>query len=50
LLDFLVEEKFLCRPAHGAYSRLTDGLAKPPRLRMARTNLATPTPQVKKAV
>jgi response regulator of citrate/malate metabolism len=50
LLDFLVEAKFLCRPAHGAYSRLTDGFAKPPRLRMTRTNLATTPQHVKKAV
>ena len=33
ILDFLVDAKFLARPERdGAYSRLTDGSALPPRL------------------
>ena len=33
ILDFLVDTRFLARPERdGAYSRLTDGLARPPRL------------------
>jgi hypothetical protein len=33
LLEFLVDAKFLCRPGHGMYTRLTDGHAHPrPRL------------------
>jgi hypothetical protein len=35
LLDALVEAKFLSPPLNGAYSRLADGSAKPPRLRKA---------------
>ena len=27
LLEFLVDAKFLCRPGHGMYTRLTDGHA-----------------------
>jgi hypothetical protein len=34
ILDFLVDARFLSRPEQGgAYSRLTDGSAQPPRLR-----------------
>jgi hypothetical protein len=50
LLETLVDAKFLCRAAHGAYARLTDGFAKPPRLRMARPQLNTTVQNVKKAV
>jgi hypothetical protein len=35
LLEFLVDAKFLCRPGHGMYSRLTDGHAAHARPRMA---------------
>ena len=38
VLDFLVDAKFLARPERdGAYSRLTDGSAQPPRLGDAAT-------------
>ena len=50
LLAFLVEVKFLCHTPNGAYARLTDGFAKPPRLRMARTDLNTKPQNAKKAV
>lgn len=30
LLEFLVDAKFLCRPGHGMYTRLTDSHAHPP--------------------
>lgn len=50
LLELLVDAKFLCRGAQGAYSRLTDGFAKLPALRMARTHLNTTAKSVKKAV
>jgi hypothetical protein len=35
LLEFLVEAKFLCRPGHGAYLRVSDGRIDCLRLRMA---------------
>jgi hypothetical protein len=37
LLEFLVDAKFLCRPGHGMYTRLTDGHVYPrPRTAKAR--------------
>ena len=36
LLEFLVDSKFLCRPGHGMYTRLTDGHAPQTRPRMAK--------------
>ena len=33
LLEFLVDAKFLCRPGHGMYTRLTDGHTAYPRPR-----------------
>jgi hypothetical protein len=37
LLEFLVDAKFLCRPGHGMYMRVTEGLAghTPPRMSKA---------------
>jgi hypothetical protein len=36
LLEFLVDSKFLCRPGHGTYTRLTDDHAHaPPRMAKA---------------
>ena len=40
LLEFLVDAKFLCRPGHGAYSRLFDGHTDPPRPRMTKADVA----------
>ena len=39
LLEFLVDAKFLCRPGHGAYSRLFNGQTNPPRPRMAQADV-----------
>jgi DNA-binding IclR family transcriptional regulator len=50
LLESLVEAEFLYRGAHGGYARLTDGFAKLPLMRMARTHLNTTAKTVKKAV
>jgi hypothetical protein len=33
LLEFLVEARFLCRPDHGMYARLTEGRDTRPRFR-----------------
>jgi hypothetical protein len=38
LLEFLVDEKFLCGPRHDAYSRVSDGHTELPRLRMAKAD------------
>ena len=42
LLEFLVDAKFLCRHAHGTYSRLSDGFVEAPRPRMARATGRSP--------
>ena len=39
LLEFLVDAKFLCRPGHGMYTRLTDGYTARRRPRMATARL-----------
>jgi hypothetical protein len=41
-LDFLVQAKFLARIGPDTYRRLTDGAAKPPTLRMAKSSLYRP--------
>ena len=50
LLEFLVDAKFLCRPGHGAYSRLSDGHTDPPRPRMAKADVAASVSAKKEAV
>jgi hypothetical protein len=40
LLEFLVDAKFLCRPGHGTYSRLSEGHPVRPRPRMATADVA----------
>lgn len=47
LLEHLVDEKFLCRPGHGVYTRLTDGGAFP-RPRMARAQITNERPSAEK--
>ena len=47
LLEFLVDAKFLCRPGHGAYSRLSDGHTDPPLSRMAKADVAVTMSQKK---
>ena len=47
LLEFLVAAKFLCRPGHGMYTRLSDGHAQP-RPRMAKAQVLDDMPHVKK--
>jgi hypothetical protein len=39
LLEFLVDSKFLCRPGHGMYTRLTDGHVAHTRPRMAKAQI-----------
>jgi hypothetical protein len=39
LLEFLVDSKFLCRPGHGMYTRLTDGHFAHTRARMAKAQI-----------
>ena len=39
LLEFLVDAKFLCRPGHGMYTRLTDGYAVRQRPRMLKAQI-----------
>ena len=39
LLEFLVDARFLCRPGHGAYSRLSEGHTDPPRPQMAKADV-----------
>jgi hypothetical protein len=46
-LEFLVDAKFLCRPGHGMYTRLTAGHAHL-RHRMAKAQIVDDIPQVKK--
>jgi hypothetical protein len=41
LLEFLVEERFLCRSSHGGYTRCSDGAVAFPRPRMAKAGLDT---------
>jgi hypothetical protein len=41
LLDFLVDEKFLCRSRDGGYGRCSDGAMVFPRPRMAKAGLDT---------
>ena len=48
LLEFLVDAKFLCRLAHGVYTRLTDGYAARPRPRMVRAHIDDAIPHTKK--
>jgi hypothetical protein len=43
LLESLVEAKFLCRPGHGTYSRLTEGQTHYPLPRMVKAMLADPS-------
>lgn len=42
LLEFLVDARFLCRPAHGTYSRASDGRTERPRLRTAKATVVDP--------
>jgi hypothetical protein len=39
LLESLVDAKFLCRPAHGMYTRLSDGQATFPPSRMVKARI-----------
>jgi transcriptional regulator of acetoin/glycerol metabolism len=48
LLEFLVDAKFLCRPGHGAYCRLSDGHTGRPRPRLAKADVAEPVSLKKK--
>jgi hypothetical protein len=50
LLEFLVDAKFLCRPGHGMYTRLTDGDVARPRPRMVEAQIDDDTPHRKEAV
>jgi hypothetical protein len=47
LLEFLVDAKFLCRPGHGLYTRLTDGGAHS-RPRMVKARIVDDMPHAKK--
>jgi hypothetical protein len=48
LLEFLVDAKFLCRPGHGMYTRVTDGLAAHMRPRMAKAQVDADIPRREK--
>jgi hypothetical protein len=48
LLEFLVEAKFLCRPGHGMYTRVTEGLAAHTRPRMADAQIDADIPRKEK--
>ena len=48
LLEFLVDAKFLCRPGHGTYSRLSEGHTDHPRARMAKADVTESVPAGKK--
>jgi hypothetical protein len=48
LLEFLVDAKFLCRPGHGMYTRVTDDLAARTRLRMAQAQIDDDIPRKEK--
>ncbi len=50
LLEFLVDAKFLCRPGHGTYTRLTEGHTPYPRPRAARARLDDMTSHEKEEV
>jgi hypothetical protein len=50
LLEFLVDAKFLCRPGHGMYTRLTDGQAAPPPFRMGKAQIDDDFPHRKEAI
>jgi hypothetical protein len=48
LLEFLVDANFLCRPGHGMYTRVTDGLAARTRPRMATAQIDSDIPRKEK--
>jgi hypothetical protein len=48
LLECLVDAKFLCRPGHGMYTRVTDGLAAHTRPRMAKAQIDADIPRKEK--
>jgi hypothetical protein len=48
LLEFLVDAKFLCRPSHGRYARLTDGHTAHPRHRMVQARIDDDIPRRRK--
>jgi hypothetical protein len=50
LLEFLVDARFLCRPGHGMYTRLSDGHAECPRPRMAKAGSDVCLTKIKEAV
>jgi hypothetical protein len=45
VLERLVDAKFLCRPDHGMYMRLTDGRASYPRLRTIKARIDDDRPR-----
>jgi hypothetical protein len=47
LLEFLVDAKFLCRPGHGVYTRLTDGQVAHTRPRTAKARIDDDMPRKK---
>jgi hypothetical protein len=48
LLEFLVEARFLYRPGHGVYTRLTDGRDLGPPVRLAKASIDGNGPRRKK--
>jgi HSP20 family molecular chaperone IbpA len=48
--DLLIKAKFLWRPGHGMYTRLTDGDTARPRSRMVRAEIADDMARRKEAV
>jgi hypothetical protein len=48
LLEYLVDAKFLCRPGHGMYTRVTDGLTAYTRPRMAKGQVDVDMPRKEK--